>query len=403
MRNRSFILIIILFAFAACNKDSQTIIPENNEENLPEVTGYPVVSTNQTLFFNNTAIITEPGRDDSFYGQDAHYVKNEPVYEDNGDGTVTDMVTGLMWQQGLSDNKYTYAECVIYADTCTLAGYNDWRLPTVKELYSLIVFSGKTGIDENSAIPFINTDVFGFRFGSVFGERYIDSQYASSTLYTSTTMGGNETMFGVNFVDGRIKGYPTTKEFEIKLVRGRTDYGINDFKDNGDGTISDDATKLMWERTGSDTCMNWENALAYAQSKNDENYLGYNDWRLPDAKELQSIVDYSESPDLTNRPAISDLFTVPEIVNEGGETDYPWYYTSTTHDDGPYPDKAVYVCFGRALGFWENIWQDVHGAGAQRSDLKDGDPEDYPFGNGPQGDAIRIFNYVRLVRDIEEQ
>jgi hypothetical protein len=43
-------------------------------------------------------------------------------------------------------------------------------------------------------------------------------------------------------------------------------------------------------------------------------------------------------------------------------------------------------------------WMDVHGAGAQRSDPKAGDPADYPHGRGPQGDAIRVLNYVRCVR-----
>jgi hypothetical protein len=42
---------------------------------------------------------------------------------------------------------------------------------------------------------------------------------------------------------------------------------------------------------------------------------------------------------------------------------------------------------------------DVHGAGGQRSDPKVGDPAQFPYGRGPQGDAIRIYNYVRLVRD----
>lgn len=42
---------------------------------------------------------------------------------------------------------------------------------------------------------------------------------------------------------------------------------------------------------------------------------------------------------------------------------------------------------------------DLHGAGAQRSDPKSGDPSDYPYGHGPQGDVVRIYNYVRLVRD----
>ena len=41
---------------------------------------------------------------------------------------------------------------------------------------------------------------------------------------------------------------------------------------------------------------------------------------------------------------------------------------------------------------------DVHGAGAQRSDPKAGDPRNFPHGRGPQGDVIRIYNYVRLVR-----
>ena len=41
---------------------------------------------------------------------------------------------------------------------------------------------------------------------------------------------------------------------------------------------------------------------------------------------------------------------------------------------------------------------DVHGAGAQRCDPKVGDPARFPHGHGPQGDVIRIYNFVRLVR-----
>ena len=62
-------------------------------------------------------------------------------------------------------------------------------------------------------------------------------------------------------------------------------------------------------------------------------------------------------------------------------------------------DFAAYVSFGRALGYMNNQWMDVHGAGAQRSDPKAGNPADIPKGRGPQGDAIRIYNYVRCVRD----
>ena len=44
-------------------------------------------------------------------------------------------------------------------------------------------------------------------------------------------------------------------------------------------------------------------------------------------------------------------------------------------------------------------WMDVHGAGAQPSDPKAGDPAAFPHARGPLGDGIRISNYVRLVRD----
>ena len=63
----------------------------------------------------------------------------------------------------------------------------------------------------------------------------IDSQYASSTLY----VGNTGKLFGVNFADGRIKGYGLTlngaaKTFFVLCVRGNTSYGINRLVDNGD-------------------------------------------------------------------------------------------------------------------------------------------------------------------------
>ena len=61
-------------------------------------------------------------------------------------------------------------------------------------------------------------------------------------------------------------------------------------------------------------------------------------------------------------------------------------------------EKAAYISFGRALGHMEGHWMDVHGAGAQRSDPKEGDPSEYPIGHGPQGDAIRIYDHARCVR-----
>jgi hypothetical protein len=60
---------------------------------------------------------------------------------------------------------------------------------------------------------------------------------------------------------------------------------------------------------------------------------------------------------------------------------------------------AAYLAFGRALGYLNNRWIDVHGAGAQRSDPKSGNINDYPTSFGHQGDVRRINNYVHCVRN----
>jgi hypothetical protein len=63
---------------------------------------------------------------------------NGESYTDNGDGTVTDKVTGLMWQQAVPPASYTWANAVAYCPTLTLAGHSDWRLPSVIELVSIV-------------------------------------------------------------------------------------------------------------------------------------------------------------------------------------------------------------------------------------------------------------------------
>ncbi|MBN1327500.1 MAG: hypothetical protein JW996_06090, partial [Candidatus Cloacimonetes bacterium] len=60
---------------------------------------YPVVDSGQFLFYNNFNVITAPEAGEPFYGQDAQFAGNQSDYTDNGDGTITDNVTGLMWSK----------------------------------------------------------------------------------------------------------------------------------------------------------------------------------------------------------------------------------------------------------------------------------------------------------------
>ena len=105
------------------------------------------------------------------------------------------------------------------------------------------------------------------------------------------------------------------------------------------------------------------------------------------------------------------LFNTTAITNEGGETDWGYYWASTTHATyGGGGTSGTYVSFGRALGYFDSELTDVHGAGAQRSSNKsdvslDGTALDLGYGTfyykGPQGDILRNDNMVRCVRDDE--
>ncbi|MDC7218418.1 MAG: DUF1566 domain-containing protein [Spirochaetales bacterium] len=424
----------------ACTSNGSAVTNDSAspEEVAAEVTStgrtYPIVDTNQTLFYGDSSEIEAvQSADQDFYGQDAQYEGLRPSYTVSQDGTtVFDNNTALTWMIGpnttletpAKEDKMTFAAAKDYVaevNAMNYGGYNDWRLPTAKELYSLIQFTGTDPdvMAENTdgLIPFIDDSVFNFAYGErEKRERIIDSQYLSSNVYVSTDPDPDSKLyFGVNFADGRIKGYEAKmpfgdedKTYFVQLVRGNEQYGINDFEDNTNGTISDKATGLMWTKDDSQTGMAWKEALAWVQEKNEENYLGYSDWRLPNAKELQSLIDYRNGPDYNGKPAIdTEFFNCTPISNEEFQEDYPWYWTGTTHLS-PSRDAlyAVYIPFGRAMGY-EQGWLDVHGAGCQRSDPKSDilstltkEDNGYYYSDAPQGDAIRIYNFVRLVRDL---
>jgi hypothetical protein len=98
------------------------------------------------------------------------------------------------------------------------------------------------------------------------------------------------------------------------------------FTDNGDGTITDELTELMWTQDanapGPAGCANavtmiWQDALDYVACLSTNNYLGYNDWRLPNKKELHSLTDFSQSDPALQSP---NPFTNVQAT---------WYWSST--------------------------------------------------------------------------
>ena len=338
---------------------------------------FKIPDSGQSRCYSNEDETVCPEKGEAFFGQDAQYSTNPMSFTDNGDGTITDNVTSLMWQKGITSEHIPLNEAIEYCENLEYAGYDDWRLPNIKELFSLDNF--ETGW------PYADLNYFELTQESPDKSE----QYWSKNYYAA---GKNELVnreglaFGVNFVSGHIKAYGAWTEGMrakcAKCVRG-DEYGINRLEDNGDGTVSDLASGLMWQQASSKG-MDWEDALAYCECAET---AGYNDWRLPGVKELQVLVDYSG-----HFPAIDPMFSCTEMFNEGGTKDYGYYWTSTTHvghNDDNY--AAWYVAFGMAVG---KDGLESHGAGAVRFDQKyDGRPD-----TEDEDASARINNFVRCVR-----
>ncbi len=340
---------------------------QSGDEVLSPEVKFVVTDTGQTKFYDsNGNVIDAPEPGEAYYGQDAQYEGIQMSFTDNGDGTVTDNNTGLVWQQTPPSDKMTYDEAVEYVENLKLGGYDDWRLPTIKESFSIANLDGRLTMNISEAVPYIDTDYFDFFYDE--NRPYTGSYWTSSVtkIPAENEYEKMEKNYGFNWADGHLKSYGDGYYLDgtssgssipagVRAVRGEEGvYGVNDFVDNGDGTITDNATGLMWSQLDSGAVNDdgtirdkndenygwgrtWVDTLAWVEKMNDAEYLGYSDWRLPDAKELQSIVQYG----ITELPA-----TDTDYFDLSHEDCYMW--TSTTCGD--FPDTALYFAFGKAYG-----------------------------------------------------
>ncbi|MBV5310842.1 DUF1566 domain-containing protein, partial [Chromatium okenii] len=231
---------------------------------------------------------------------------------------VRDNVTGLIWEiktndGGLHDQYSTYTwydssapggspgisnggscssaghcdteKFVAEVNTVGLCGFNDWRMPTVKELTGIVDYSGSYPAIDSAYFP--NTG---------------DSWYWSGSPVADYWDGA----WHVDFNDGNAYSHSRYGSSHVRLVRGGQSF--NTFTDNGDGTVTQTNTGLTWAKcsqgqTGADcesdvpSEINWSTALT---SVNNSLLGGHNDWRLPNIKELQSLVDYSSRTSAIN-------------------------------------------------------------------------------------------------------
>ena len=206
-------------------------------------------------------------------GDDGYYAPcNRHSYTDLGNGIVRDNVTGLEWQQSSAPGTYTWQQATDYCNNLVLGGHYDWRLPTVKELSFLVDLS--IPLPGPSIDPIFSISNFTHFWSS------------TNSVYPST-----DEAWYIGFTQGGVK--QTHKSFtkSVRAVRGRK--FSNNFIDNGDGTITDRSTGLMWQKDRS-TSLQWDEALAYCENLTLANYT---DWRLPNLNELRSDVRRPRSDD----------------------------------------------------------------------------------------------------------
>jgi hypothetical protein len=138
---------------------------------------------------------------------DAPPAPNPASYTDNGDGTVTDNVTRLVWQQATAPTTYTWSETPAYCRSLCLGGHADWRVPSIVELATIVDF-GK--ID-----PAIDTKLFH--------DTRTSPHYWSSTRwahYTDDTWaGGPEMGWGISFSNGFTTTVVQSELGNVRCVR----------------------------------------------------------------------------------------------------------------------------------------------------------------------------------------
>ncbi|MBK1641105.1 hypothetical protein CKO12_04295 [Chromatium okenii] len=259
---------------------------------------------------------------------------------------VRDNVTRLVWQVYNSNTGYTVNQAIDYVENVNaawLCGFNDWRLPEVKELSGIVDYYG------NYSDPTLDSDAF--------------PNAPNSWFWTGSSYSGSADSFWyVYFSDGDVNYGDPNYSLYVRPVRGGR--AIDTFIDNGDGTVTQSYTGLMWAKCSAgqtgNTCAGAASEMVWSEALNaayNSRLGGYSDWRLPNLKELQALVNETRID-----PAI-DTTAFPN-------TPSAWFWSSS-----PYSS------------YWSYVWNEV--SYVWNVNFYDGD-----FYNNYQYN----FNHARFVR-----
>ena len=350
--------------------------------------GFP--RTGQTAFFHQSS-----GYDLGDDGANpSGYPRTGPAYVDNENETVTQVATGLVWQQKDSDSQafggysggLTWEEAFAYISVMNatgFAGYDDWRLPNYVELVSLLDFGYFWPIIDPLFEDYTRKDYYWSsttRWGEIPAIQAWSVYWApgwrlprdkDSPSYVRAVRSGpvwvaTPSPVAPSPTPHPVYGVPKTGQTQVFYPAGAHNLGDDGarqvgypvtgsrYQDNGDGTVTDRGTGLMWEKYDSGTKRTWEGAFLRVASLNQQEFAEYRDWRLPNVRELYSLVDLGRS-----YPAISPLFTT--VKTDGG------YWGSTTYADLINGRTCYQVDFNEGLAGWINMENPAEDSGYVRA------------------------------------
>lgn len=115
---------------------------------------------------------------------------------------------------------------------------------------------------------------------------------------------------------------------------------VNDVQDNGDGTLIDKNTSLMWQQGSAPSYTKWQGAKEFIRYLNQSNFAGYSDWRLPTIEELASLIMAEQMK--------GDLYVNPQF------SDKMWFWSCDTvlMDDAPREDLVWTANFHYGSVYW---------------------------------------------------
>lgn len=233
-----------------------------------------------------------------------------PKYDTSTAGVVNDLVTGLGWQRAVDAGQYGWTDAASYCACLSLGGWRDWRLPTRIELVSLV--------DAARATPAIDGDAFPDTPPEWFWTSSPAADQPGAAWY-------------VAFFDGDAHEMDKATTYRVRCVRGGAAGPARRFTVGADGIVADAATGLSWQRAIDDVFLTWGDAGTACAGLR---LGGHADWRLPTAKELQTLIDDTRADPAIDPDAFpdapADSFWAATPLGGPDGAGYAWFVSFAT-------------------------------------------------------------------------